>query len=214
LTQGIDALFPHLPKLKNAAILIELAAIAHAEAHEGKQAADDLLTVLSLARSLEAEPALLSQLIRVAMVSTALAALDQILNRTALPPESLNALLKVFHQMEDYEARGEGFNRALTAERAISIALLRTPQKLAQMLKAPGASMPAEQRDPVLTRLQKGDTFERDQQYFEATFQELMTARKEAFPDRLKADGLIRQRVTEAEGKKLPLMAVLMPGLA
>ena len=58
---GIDTPFPHLPRLKKAAQFLQLAAIWHAEANQPKQAADDILAALGLARSLEMEPALLSK---------------------------------------------------------------------------------------------------------------------------------------------------------
>ena len=56
LARGVDALFPHLPKVRTAAKVTQLSAILHAEAGDGKQAATDVLTDLGLARPLEAEP--------------------------------------------------------------------------------------------------------------------------------------------------------------
>src|SRR2546423_1971838 len=47
---GFDACFPHLPHVKGASRLVELSAILHAEARDGKRAADDVLVVLGLAR--------------------------------------------------------------------------------------------------------------------------------------------------------------------
>jgi type II secretory pathway pseudopilin PulG len=214
LTEGIDARFPHVPKIKNAVSVVALSAILHAEANDGKQAANDVLIALAMARSLEAEPALLSQLVRAASVSTAVAALEQTVNRTALPGESLSELLRILRKMQDYDARGEGFNRGLAAERATSMALLDAPQKLLQALAAPGVGISAGQRHQTVARLEQGANLKEEQQYFEKTFQKLMAARKEAFPDRLKADDLIRQRVTEAADKKLAIIGVLLPGLA
>ena len=212
LTLGLDTSFPHLPRLKNAALLMELIAILHAEANDGTKAANDVMTALGLARSLEAEPALLSQLVRAAGVSIAVAALEQTVNRTTLPQESLTALFTTLQKMEDYEARGEGFTRGLAAEHATSMALLQTPQKLVQALTAPGVN--AEQRNQVAARLQQSGKLKEEQQYFEEAFQQLMTARKEAFPDRLKADDFVRRCVTEAADKKLVIPEMLLAGLA
>src|SRR5262245_14710955 len=164
LTLGLEALFPHVPKLKNAVALVDLTAIFHAEAGDGKQAANDVLIALALARSLEDEPALLSQLIRAASVSSSIAALEQMVNRTTLPTESLSELAKVFQKMEEYEAHGEGFSRAMTAERVTSMSLLQAPAKLLQACAAPGANIPAEQRNQIALRAQKGDKFIEEQE--------------------------------------------------
>jgi hypothetical protein len=155
-------------------------------------------------------------LLRAASASSAVTALEQTVNRTALPHESLSDLLNAFQKMEDYDGRGEGFSRAMAAERPTSLAMLGTPQKLLQLLMAPGmfADIPAEERDQMVARLQKASKLKEEHQYFEETFQQLMTARKEAFPGRLKADGLIRQRLTGAVGKKLVIAKLLMSGLA
>src|SRR5438876_1159886 len=93
------------------------------------------------------------------------------------------------------------------------MALLSTPQKLHQTLTLPGMDIPDEQRNQIVARLQKASNLREEQEYLEGTFQELMTVRKETFPDRLKADGLIRQRMGEATRKKLVVLGVLLPGL-
>ena len=214
LTRGFETVLPHLPKVKSATLVAEVSAILHAEANDGKQAANDVLIALALARSLEAEPSLFSQKMRAVSVSITVAALEQTVNRTVLCRESLSKLLTAFHKMEDYDARGEGSNRALVAELITTVALLATPQKLLEFLPAPGADMPAELRDQIVARLQKGNKLKEEQHYYEETFQQLMAIRKSALPDRLKAGNLIRQRVSKAADKKLAIIEWLLPGLA
>jgi hypothetical protein len=214
LALGYDTLFPHVPKLKNAALLVELSALLHAEANQTEQAVNDVLTGLGLAHSLADEPALLSQLIRAASVSAAVAALERTVNRAALSATASGELAKVFQRMEDFETRGEGFSRAMAAERALSLAILATPQKLLQALSAPGVTIPADLRGPTTARLQKGDKLKEEKEFLETSFRRLMAARKEGFPDRLRADDLIRHRVAEAARKKLVIIEVLLPGLA
>ncbi|MGH7969339.1 MAG: hypothetical protein ACREIC_11490, partial [Limisphaerales bacterium] len=139
LTRGIETPFPHLAKVKGAVQLVELAGLLHAESHDGNQAANDLLTALALARSLQPEPSLISQFVRAASINIAVRAWEQTVNRTSLPSESLGKLLKAFQKLEDDEARGEGFNHGLAAERATWIALAGTPQKLLELVSAPDA---------------------------------------------------------------------------
>jgi hypothetical protein len=214
LNAGFEVLLPHLPKLKSAALMLELSAVLHGEAQEGKPAAEDLLAALGLARSLENEPSLLSQGVRDSNVSTVLAACEQTINRTTLPPESLNALMKSFKHMEELDARGEGFNRGLVAERAIWMALLDAPQKLLEALSLPGVDIPADDRERTFARLQKGGQLKTEQQTLEKTFEQLMDARKASFPARLKADDLIRQQIADANRKKLVVLGVLLPAFA
>ncbi len=212
LTQGVYTVLPHLAKIKSATIAMELSAVWHAEGKEGKPAANDVLMALALARSLEAEPSLISQLMRAATVSIAVAALEQTLNRTALPRESLSDLRKAFQKMEDYDARGEGFNRALAAERAISMTLLAKPQEILQVLTLGGMNISAAESNQMAAVVQKAGSLKEEQHYYEETFQQLMAARQELFPDRLKTEDLIRQRVTAAADKKFVFTKLLISG--
>jgi hypothetical protein len=214
LALGYDAPFPHVPRLKKAALLVELSATFHAEANQAEEAANDVLTGLGLARSLSNEPSLLSQLIRAASVSAAVAGLERTANRAVIPAGASGELSKVFQKMEDDEARGESFSRAMAAERAICRAILATPQNLLHTMSAPGVTIPTEQRSQITARLEKGDKLKEEQEFLESTFHLLMAARKAAFPDRLKADDVARLRVAEAAAKKLAIIEVLLAGLA
>ena len=214
LSRGFETAFPHLPKIKNALPLLELSAVAHAEAREGKPAATDVLTALALARSLEMEPALISQTRRMAAAAVAIAALEETVNRAALPRESLGELAQALQKMEACDARGEGFNRALTAERLASLTLLETPQKLIQLLALPGVDILEAERNQIAERARQAGERAEEQHYLEESFRQLMTARQAAFPDRLKADALVRQRLAEATNKTLLINGYLMSGLS
>jgi hypothetical protein len=215
LTKGSDTLLPHLMGIKRGMQLSEMAAILDAENNDEKQAADDVLIILSLARSLKAEPVLISQLVRTAGFPLAVAALEQVVNRTTLSPESLTGLSKAFQSMEDYDARGEGFSRAMAGELAMHLGLLDNQNKLARYLSTlKTTDIPDEQRRRMVEHLKQPGSLKEEQDYLETTSQQLLSARKEAFPGRLKvvAD-LIRQRVTEATDRGLLLNVWLSDGL-
>ena len=215
LTKGPDTLLPHLIGIKHGMQLAEMAAILDAENNDEKQAADDVLIILSLARSLKAEPVLISQLVRTAGIPLAVAALEQVVNRTTLPPESLSGLSKAFQNMEDYDARGEGFSRSMTGELAMHLALLNNPAKLVRDLSTAGATDLSDQQcRRLVEHLKQAASLKEEHDYLDTTFQQLLSARKEAFPGRLKvvAD-LIRQRVTEATDRGLLLNVWLSDGL-
>jgi hypothetical protein len=193
---------------------VESSAILHAEAHEGKAAADDVLAALALARSLQAEPSLLSQSVRAGLIATAVDTWEQSVNRVASPQESLSDLMNTFKKMEEYEARGEGSNRGLAGERATWIALLDEPSKLLQAFSMPGLEIPADQREQTLARLNKGGPLREQQRDLDRTFERLMTARKASFPARLTADTVIQEQLAEAANKRTLLLGVLLPGFA
>lgn len=215
LTKGSDTLLPHLMGIKRGMQLSEMAAILDAENNDEKQAANDVLMTLALARSLKAEPVLISQLVRSAGVSLAVDALNQVVNRTTLSPESLSGLTKALQSMEDYDARGEGFSRSMAGELAMHLALLNNPAKLVRDLSTASATdVPEGQRHRMIEYLKQARSLKEEQDYLETTSQQLLSARKETFPQRLKVvSDLIRQRVTEATDRGLLLNVWLSDGL-
>ncbi len=214
LSQGFDLLLPHLVKFRAALQSMELSAILHADEHEGKQAGRDLLIALALERSLDAEPSMLSQFIRASSIPIVAGTWEQIVNRTALPRESLNELFNAFQKIEAYDARGDGFNRAIASERVMSLAILERPEKLQQRLVArePGLRVPEEQRKQLIAYLEKAPDLKEERRYYEETFQQLMAARTTAFPERLKNGELVGQHLKTAAERKLVLAEWLLPG--
>jgi RNA polymerase sigma factor (sigma-70 family) len=215
LTQGPNTLLPHLTGVKRSMQLAEMSAILDAENNDKKSAADDILVTLALARSLKAEPVLISQLVREAGISLAVDGLNQVVNRTTLPPESMSEFSKAFQSMEEFDMRGEGFNRAMAGERAIHLELLKNSDDLVRYLNTSlAADLPGEQRRKMIEQVQRTGSLKEEQDYFETTFQQILSAHQEAFPDRLKADELIRQRATKATGQRLLINASYWSGFA
>jgi hypothetical protein len=212
LTAGFETIFPHLIKVKSAVQLVALSEMIDLEKHDLKQAAKDELTALALAGSLETEPALISQSVRAANVDVAVRAWERTANRLSLPGESLTELQKAFQKLEESDARGEGFSRGLASERANWIALFGTPQKLLELVSAPGVmDMPAARRERLVARLQKSGNLKEELLGIESSFQQLLAARKARLPDRLKAVNAVCQRAGEDE--KHLVLQVLLPGL-
>jgi hypothetical protein len=214
LARGFEVTLPHLPRFRNAALLLELASVLHGEAHQGKEAANDVLSILALGRSLALEPCLMSQYSRAASISTAVASWEQTLNRTEVPKDSLSELMNLFGKLEAFEARGEGVSRGLAAERAIWTALLANPPKLIEVLSLPGVKIAAEEREQTFARLQKGAELKTEKAQLDEIFTQLMDARKLPFPARLKADACIERQIAEAAARKLPVLEALLQGFA
>ena len=214
LTKGADTLLPHLAGVKSGGQLCQMAAILDAENHDGQKAADDVLKTLALARSLQNEPVLISQLVRAVGIFLAADGLNQAVNRTALPSESLPELSKAFKSMENFDAPGEGFTRALVGEKVNHMALLNNREQLIGLLSAPGNfGLSSEQDQQLIKYVNQTGSLKAEQDYLETTFQQLLAARQEAFPDRLKAvSDVIHQRVTEAKSRGLLLNAMYWDG--
>src|SRR5262249_7120098 len=88
------------------------------------------------------------------------------------------------------------------------------PQKLVELVTAPGVDLPAETRDQIIARLQKARKLNAEQEFCEETFRQVMGIRQAALPARLKARDMIQQRVAKAEAEKQSIMVWLLPGLA
>ncbi|HEY1719159.1 MAG TPA: sigma-70 family RNA polymerase sigma factor [Verrucomicrobiae bacterium] len=204
LAQGFDLLLPHLLGIKRGMQMAEMASILDAENNDGKSAADDVLLTLALARSLKAEPIVISQLVRVAGVSIAVDGLNQAMNRTTLTSESLRELSKALQSMEDYDARGEGFNRAMTGERAAQLDLLKNPDQIVRYLNTlPASGMTAAQCRRMIEEIKQPGNLKKELNDFETTFRQFLSAREETFPDRLSADKLLRRQAARDTSRGL-----------
>jgi hypothetical protein len=213
LTKGSDTLLPHLQGIKRGMQLTEMSAVLNAENNEGKKAADDVLLTLALAHSLTAEPVTISQLVRVAGVSLAVDALNQVVNRTTLPPETCRELSKAFQNMEDFDARGEGFTRAVIGEKVNHLSQLENRDKLIRDLTAPQPRNMTEEQHRLVQYLKQTPGLQEEQDYLETASRQFLDIRQEAFPDRLKdATDLIHRNVTEARNRGLRINEMYWDG--
>jgi hypothetical protein len=214
LTQGVKTLLPHLVKVKQAAQLEALSGLLQSDARQPAEAANAVLVALASARSLEAEPLLISQLTRGACVTIACAALERTLNQVGLPPGELDRLKQGLDQAEAREASGASFTCAMVGERANKLAMLElTPEQQQDLLKgALGANnLPAELLKALKLSMTKRKQAERG--FILGTFRQALAARKEAFPARLKSDDVFEARVQAAQPKKLLFATLVLPTL-
>jgi len=212
LSLGAEAAFPHLTKMIGACQLLELAAISHAEANDAKSSADDLRSALALANSLRAEPYFFSQIVRARLVGIAVAGLEQSANRACWTTEGSAELFNDFQKMEENDARGDGFGRSVIGERVMAMSLLAKPEKFLELLPVLAADISPDRRARMAARLQSGK-LQAEERFFDQALLKLLQVRRQPFPDRLKADDLIRQQTAEAESTQLVLAEFLLSGL-
>jgi len=90
-----------------------------AEADKGAEAGEIAVMNLSLARSLELEPDLGSQVRRCNCIIWTIESFEQVVNRSTLPPAVLEQLQAILNSMEKFDATGIGFTRGLIGWRAL-----------------------------------------------------------------------------------------------
>jgi hypothetical protein len=104
LSLGVDALLPHLSPLKESAQLLSLAAVIHVRNGDTAAGMDDLTAILRLARSLDREPVVISQLVRISAEMMAVRSLEHILNSQPLSDPRLVRLSAAFRDPENSSA--------------------------------------------------------------------------------------------------------------
>lgn len=121
LRQGENTLLPHL-RLKALAKLEQFSAVCALETNRSNQALASITCILDLARTLESEPIVVSQVARTRVLACAKAALEYCLSRASFGSEDLAALQSAFSNSEKTNL----MERALIGERASCLPLFRT----------------------------------------------------------------------------------------
>ena len=222
LSRGEFTLLPHLPKIRSAALVLELSAVSHALVGDGKLAGEDALAAFALGRSLESEPNLISQLVRFTCVVITVNGLEQVLNRVAVPAETLNQLQIAVGKLEEKEASGSGFTRAYVCERLSYRAVFDEPPEL--LLKIPRDAISEDRQFPedFLAQIKELKAkplpeiraiIAEDRRLFETTFDQVMAARTNPFPARLKELDIFSNAATDATNKNCILSSMFLPAL-
>jgi hypothetical protein len=169
----------------------------------------------ALGRSLDAEPLLISQLVRVAGNAIALRSLEQTLNRVTLPPQTLTQLQDNLGRMAGREASGESFDRALAGGELNGLAYFdKSPEELQKTLDSFGTDLPNDTNGLISSLRKNGvKNLKAERQFFAASWDQVFSARKEPFPARFKADEIFGQRASEAKAQQFVMTMLLLPAI-
>jgi len=156
---GFETLLPHLDTIRELSLLDEYRAVLAIDSGQPTNADASIKEILRMARTLDEEPALISQLVRFSLVRIGIVTLEDRLNAGKLSDAELANLANVFAQQKEthFIARG------LIGERAMVVPFFRTSfAKLKQLsnFEAPQAESPAPQRPSLF--LKTTGFFERD----------------------------------------------------
>jgi len=115
LTKGVATLFPHLSPLRQATRLLSLEAMEQTEEQRPQQAVESVIASLSVSRSLNQEPVLISYLVHVACQGISLESLQRILNRMPLTDTQLSELAAAIEESQNQQT----LTRAFVGERCM-----------------------------------------------------------------------------------------------
>jgi hypothetical protein len=204
-----------LGNVQKAASLAELSALIEADSRHGTNAAQAVMLALQSAKTLEWEPTVISQIARANTERTAVDALEQTLNRVAMPQQSLTQLQEAFDHAAEDKAAGTGFKRGL-----IGVFLMEwnafdePPDRLRELVSLlmtdplhPDAVAPAD-ADKVLENLAA------QKQFCAEYWNQRLAAQKEPFPARLETREIVLARLDEAISKQYLLDALLLTNAA
>ncbi len=208
---GFNTKLPHLAKIKTAAQVLRLEAFILTENSRPDLAAGSVLTGVGLARSLEAEPILISQLTRVAALTMAHSGAERILNQQKMPDPQLAALQNAFREAESPESVA----RALAGERCSGLQLFQaSAEQVAQMMAATGdTSLPPEFAASLGEYLKKNK--DADFLFYLEVMEGYVAAARQPFPQSVEAARLVAARVDAQQqqppDQKLLLSAAFLP---
>jgi hypothetical protein len=128
-TAGFNTTINYLGEFRQSFHLIALEASFHAQNNQPDAAIESISTLFSLARFLEKEPLIISQLVRIACQTKALEALEYVINQIKFSDQQLNAISRTIEDTKNPDAMLYGF----AGERACGMDIFTKPteQKLA-----------------------------------------------------------------------------------
>jgi len=157
---GLETLSPHLDTLRELSLLDEYRAVLAIDSGQPANADVSVKDILGMARTLDEEPMLISQLVRFGLVRIGVATLEDRFNAGKLSDAELTDLADFFAQQNEtnFIARG------LIGERAMAVSIFRTSfAKMKQQLEdfeAPRDESPAPHRPSLFLKMT--GIFERD----------------------------------------------------
>jgi hypothetical protein len=212
---GFNTLLPHLGKIKTLAQTYRDQALLAIDSGHGGDASTSLATTLRLARTLDEEPGLISQLVRIAVVKIGTGTLERRLNAGNLSAVELTGLASQFTAVNKTNL----LVRALIGERAIAIPYFRMSRaEINRLTKAdeegsePQSGPPLAGREPLLFRAT--GFFERDLRFYLQVMQTDITLAKLGPPRSLVSTNLNQYVETRTKSRYYILSGLLLPSLS
>ena len=215
LTPGAYALLPHLSKIKTLAQTSSDEAMLAIDAGRAPDAAKSLKTTLGLARTLDAEPLLISQLVRIAILKIARVTLEQRLNAGPTDELELTELAFAFAGA----GRSNSMARAFAGEQAMAIPYFHMSWAEMDRLAKNGEDAsdspvgpPAPGPEPFLFRLT--GFFERDLRFYCGVMRTNLALASLGPPGSLAATNMDKPVEARIRSRHYILSGLLLPALS
>jgi hypothetical protein len=201
LKKGGNMELPHLAKLRDSCRLLLLNAAFCGEQGKAEASIRSITDTLGAALSLEDEPVLLSQLVRIALEKLSASALERTLSQYGLTEEQLTITASAFRNAEC----PIGLHRAFVGERCYGISLFQmSPQNRAAMLSKTSEGASRFKEDP--------QSLDGDFLFFLRIMESEVEVAKSPYPKRLQAAKDVRPEIIRsAREQKYLVSARLLP---
>lgn len=208
LREGASAKLPHLAKLKTCASLLEAEMTNQMNRGQAADACKAFLTDISLARSLENEPILISRLVEIASIRIGLDGLERAISRRPFTEQQLVKMQAALKTVEDCGS----FHKAIVGEQCMAIHHFTAT---ASELKAAFLSDTNAQSDGAtlaqLTNYLKSATYPKDFLFALDYFSNLVATCAMPFPQCLSAPS---PSMDDPAKNGYQLSAMLLPAIA
>ena len=194
---GISMPLPHLQQLRAAARLLSLECVVAAHRGQTEAAVDSVVTMFAAARTIEQEPILVTQLVRMAINSMARMRVQWLLSAGGLNEAQLRRLDAELAR-SDFQ---QSVQRALIAERTIGIQTFDNPALLGGAVAGGFRLTPASDEIAYLQLMEQ----------MIAAFDETGLARRQAVDDAEQQLTLLAGQT--GSGLRFPLTRLLLPSL-
>jgi hypothetical protein len=218
LTRGFATLLPHLAMLKRLSQLLKWEAIHQSTRGDKTAAVHAIKTSFALARSLENEPILISELVRVAIVQITLPALERVVSEQTLTTAELKELAEILERTE--MAGKRSLQRALAGERAIAIPVFKSNFKTFEAISGGSGGLSDEFPDYVklsLFELRRSlGINDRDLSFFLQSMGELENAAQSDYRGMLRDTKAVDNKVMREMGEsrfRYLISGMLLPSL-
>jgi hypothetical protein len=211
-TKGPAMLLPHLAKMKSLTLLLRVEAAVYSEEGRPDLAVKSVLDSVALARALDTEPLLISQLVRIACLAIDCSSLEWVLTQHALSEAQLGALSESFHGAR--EASQTAFPGGYLGEVGLGVYCFTTPP--AQFQDMMNQDTTASQFVQVLYPLYSWTGLrDRDFAFYLRMMHRMLDTTKVPFPERIAKSRQSGERTNhELEGHKLLIFSrMLLPAL-
>lgn len=213
LSKGLEARLPHLSKFKSSVQLLTQSTTNHAAKGEMDLAVQSFLDSLSLVRSLEQEPVLISQLVHHAGANLVLASLEFTLSRQKMEESTLKKLQTTVADSE----RGTSLIRSIKGDRCTGISVFDLPpaeqSRIFQAGAQGGSSSLGSLKTMELTNYRLSPTYLEDEEFYLDRMAEVLSACDQPYPECLARIEQWQASVGAAKTKGYRLSAALLPDL-